>query len=153
MEDTQLPTPPSEPFRALTLPGSLEDDIDNGWSANRSSSASRGSSSPPPLDDVDPLGGDDSLPPSFEHSGLDPLILPADRFDMPDPLPSPSLPSPVSPTSSLEAEMDSEPELDEEVKAEQRRTLRPQLYQAHSSNAVDADMSGLTNEKPDDEMD
>ncbi|TCD71861.1 CSN-associated deubiquitinating enzyme Ubp12 [Steccherinum ochraceum] len=101
MEDTQLPTPPSEPMRPLiSLPRSHHDDADVGWSTppdTRSSSASRGSSSPPPLDDVDP--------PSFDDSALDPLILATHRFDMPDPLPSPSLPSP---SSSNEAEMDSD---------------------------------------------
>ncbi|THH28573.1 hypothetical protein EUX98_g5618 [Antrodiella citrinella] len=96
LEETQLPTPPSEPLRSLVaLPG-VEDFDGGGWLSppgTTSSSASRGSS-PPPLDD--------ELP-TFEESAEDPLVMSARRYDMPDP--SPSLPSP---TSSLEAEMDSD---------------------------------------------
>ena len=99
-EETQLPTPPSEPLRPVALPGPFEDpmseaEIDVTPPDTRSSSASRGST-PPPLDE--------DLP-SFEDSALDPLILSTHRYDLPDPAPSPSLPSP---SSSVGAEADSD---------------------------------------------
>lgn len=107
------------------------DDMEPAWLSppdTRSSSASRGSS-PPPLDDVD------ADPPSFEDSASDPLVASSHRFDMPNPRPSPSLPSP-----SL-IELDATDDSDEETSKLSERRKRPtRRLAAHHSEEDDDEM-------------
>ncbi|EGN96654.1 hypothetical protein SERLA73DRAFT_111301 [Serpula lacrymans var. lacrymans S7.3] len=103
--DNRLPTPPSE-----SGPSSKESPLrlsNSGWLTPQSKSKSSPSSSPPPLDDIEP--------PTFEESGyddilqtsLDPLSVASHQFDFPDPSYK------TSPTSSNEAELDEDDEDDD----------------------------------------
>ena len=89
--------------------------------------------------------GDDGDLPSFEESANDPLILSMHRFDMPDPSASPSMPSP---SSSLEAEMDSD-DLDSAV-APSRRPRWPSVPPADKAETDESIMEIITTD--DDEM-
>lgn len=103
----QLPTPPDEPLTLITVSSSRKKEPPQAshnwpstgrWPTPQSESSSI-STSPPPLDEAD------SELPSFSESqfddtlqdSLDPLMLSSNRFDM-------------SPTSSNEAEIDSDDE-------------------------------------------
>jgi len=114
--EVQLPTPPDDPVypssafkpHASVAAGKLlndrlssliavEDPFAGGWPTPTSETRSSPASSIPPLDDTD-------VPPAFEESQyssapLDALALSAHQFDYPHP-------SPSSPSSSIEAELD-----------------------------------------------
>ncbi|KAG5645703.1 hypothetical protein DXG03_005398 [Asterophora parasitica] len=101
--DTQLPTPPSEDIgftSGITLPSSSQP-VDS-WTL-RSHSSNAGSSvatpSPDDLPDVEEPSHD------LFTSNLDPLLISSEQFDFPNPDSGKA-----SPTSSIEAEIDSEAE-------------------------------------------
>lgn len=105
--DTQLPTPPNESSSYFDGPLTSSNTHDR-WKL-RSDGSNPGSSVPsPPADDPPDFDESQSDPLVSDHS--DPLYLPSQRFDFPDP-------SKASPTSSTEADpdRDSPRELDDEV--------------------------------------
>jgi len=101
--DVQLPTPPSESATQAPFPFPLTQQHSSlGYLTPRSNTRSTPASSPPPLDDGDPPGFEDSQNDELliPDDVLGPLEITSQQFDFPDPS------ARASPTSSIEAEPD-----------------------------------------------
>lgn len=134
----QLPTPPDEPLTMITVSSSRKKEPSQAnhnwpstgrWPTPQSESSSI-STSPPPLDEAD------SELPSFSESqfddtlqdSLDPLMLSSNRFDI----------RAVSPTSSNEAEIDSDDEPNAHVIEPDSRQASPREMLKERQDGTDA---------------
>jgi hypothetical protein len=110
----QLPTPPNEPAPPV-LPRRLVEASPSRWTTP--GTASSPSSSPPPLDDVDPQSFDDAQLDDVLQTTVDPIALANRHFDYGS--------SKASPSSSIEAELDSDDERPRWSTASDVVTARP----------------------------